>query len=431
MCIIIRKPANKTLSEAIYEECWRINNDGVGLAFVDPKEKKLVVEKGFMNKKDAIEAIKAREEHDLLIHFRKVSKGAINKDNCHPFLVDAFCDENKENPRFTFAIAHNGTFDIKTDKGESDTSTFVRLVLTPWLNDDPWLFDAHYKTFVLGGYCQRSKLLVYRYDNHEHKLDVFWINKEMGNEAHGCWFSNNSWWIAPHYQGERWPRGINGHDHGHSSTMYNSSVDEGFHDHNEWVWIGGMKMFKNLRTGIYAPNLSYREPMQDEYKCMGKDYVRTKIPQLWKKNSAGGWSGATPIFQLESGDATPSEDKNIQVPRDDDVGEKEDWEKDLDLQVGYRACIINHLTKKQKKDLRRLAKDFVRENLGPDAAKELKIPDMINYIRSEFRDAFPGSRGFSLKELDEAILKYGVFDTKQSKNDTVVGAADMGMGCCD
>lgn len=425
MCIIIHKPADKTLTEAIYRECWRVNNDGVGIAYVDPEKRELVVNKGYMNFKDAHEAIKAHEHLELLIHFRRISRGPVNKDNCHPFLVEAEFDPETKKPRYTFAIAHNGTFDIKPELPWSDTRTFVELVLKPWLNVDPDLFEDHFKVFVIKGYCtSKNKMVILRYDNEKHELKKYMINEDAYgcNQAMGCWFSNKSW--EPTTQSTGYGYG-NFPIRGSAFTNPTTSgvLGEYTPDHNGWRWDGEKKVFINIHTGVHTKDLSYRAPMDQLYVYNGFRYDRMKKPQLLGPVGAPDYVyGAVEVTQttvpnlrlLSPGDSAEMNkpgDKprgEIAVPRDAGVSpqqEEDDWERENQLSIELGACSMMHLDKKQKRELKRIAMNYCRMSLGKKALKNISVMEAVTYLRHEYREAYRGANALTLRDLDELILK--------------------------
>lgn len=96
MCVIIHKPANKRVSKRNLKKCWKRNDDGAGLMYVE--NGKVVIEKGFMKFSDFFAAYQKHRKRNLVLHMRLSSAGVVNKENTHPFYVN---DE--------LGMCHNGT----------------------------------------------------------------------------------------------------------------------------------------------------------------------------------------------------------------------------------------------------------------------------------------------------------------------------------
>jgi predicted glutamine amidotransferase len=130
MCWIALFTAGKNLNKEKLQNAWDENNDGGGFMYAE--NKKLFVEKGFVDFESFYEAYsKVDINISRVIHFRKVSSGKENAENCHPFYVNdglAFC--------------HNGTiFGIKdylndAEKDFSDTYLFNEKILKPLVKNN-------------------------------------------------------------------------------------------------------------------------------------------------------------------------------------------------------------------------------------------------------------------------------------------------------
>lgn len=460
MCIIIHKPTGIELPEDVYRECFRMHDDGAGIAYVDPDKNELIVEKGFMNIADALKAIRAQEKKEMLIHFRKISRGPANKDNCHPFTVDVWDEDKIEivqspanekgevttttnkvgQPRFMFAIAHNGTLDIKPEAGWSDTRTFVVKVLGEWLECDPYLFDHQFKRFVIEGFCgPRNKLVIMRYDTVEKQLETFFINKNatMCNENLGCWFSNYTWITPTRYRDEAFEdwdgyggelalHGFRGTYHQKglaASTGTNGGVSGSFYeskpDHIGWLWDDSLKMFKNVLTNAHKKELGYRRPGQTQYTFEGVFYdrlARTPSDNGWYKHPS--WGDL--LEKQKPGDSpNPTEggnEKSIVVPREKEVmasikaqsaeAKAEDaWELELKRNRAIRNGDISHWTKKSRNKFVRACVDYVAATLPKDAIEGLTHKDCVSYVRVTFLEVFKPAP-LDIAKLDELIMDY-------------------------
>lgn len=441
MCIIVAKNAEARISDEIYSECWRVNNDGMGVAYIDPDKKELVVSKGFMNKSEALKKLKELEELELLIHFRRTSKGTTTPDNTHPFF---FRVPNKEGEHdYSWAIVHNGTLSYPPNNGKSDTHAFVEEVLKHLLSRDPWFLDNSIGEWMLENVVgTRNKLVIWRFDNDSKELTKYFINKKEGpsNEKDGVWYSNYSW--MPIVRGgrfrdsedaENWEAG--GYDYGRyygSGQNYGGSNNGGGHsggtaqsdplgilntkrtnldgescpDHLGWRWSESKKCFVNDETKAETHTLTYRDPMQNEYTFQGKSYNRIAegLSREKIKKSAPVVLAGEPLPKSEP---KPSDSK-ISVPRDKGVTEDETdpWDEGDPTGRDIHMCKMQHLGNREKRELRRMAQKYAEEQFGGDI-KEMNISweDMVTFLRTEYVSAYPKSTTLGLKFIDNALLK--------------------------
>lgn len=467
MCIILKKPAGKKLVEETYRKCFWTHSDGCGFAYVDPEKNDLVIEKGLMNFPDAYKAISAVEDLEMLIHFRKISRGPASLENCHPFMVESY------NKRFAFAIAHNGTLDIKPLEKLSDTATFVDLILGNFLKRDPYVFDSHNRRWVLEQWMgERNKIVIMRYDRKEKFTDFIHFNKDglQTNTHDDVWFSNYSW--KP-YQSS------NVH------TPYNPSLpsyvgcspellkqDEHKADHLGWHWKANLQAFvlrfKDKGTETVRAELSYRKPHDIIYKYAGKNFSRysdgfdvipfgihlkgndTKAPDSTddkNKHTIIPVQGNLPIkpdepkgmnadefLKKQKEDESPPADAaeasvEIEVVADDkeDEAGKDDWEKDIDRSRNIGSYTMGHLSKKEKKELRRLAMDYFGASFGDKERKGVHPDEAVVFVRHMYREEFPATRLLTIPDLDRRILANGFIEPERV-DDCCANMGGMGMG---
>ena len=143
MCIIVaKKKGVKMPSDEIIKNCWDVNDDGAGIAWVEGGVVK--AKKGFMkfkNYKNFIKRLARRidlDNTDIVMHFRITSVGETLPKMTHPFRVDTTDDKrrtllNMEGQMFVF---HNGTISgvKKFEKTYSDTFAFTKGILQPMYN---------------------------------------------------------------------------------------------------------------------------------------------------------------------------------------------------------------------------------------------------------------------------------------------------------
>lgn len=255
MCIIIHKPVGVTLSRDIYEECANCNDDGMGFACAHDGQ--LEVVKGLFKFDEFYARIKALEQHEMIIHFRIASAGmVINQAMCHPFETDSKTTfqtaDNK--PAYRFAIVHNGRIEWPVEKDTSDTYSFVKRLLDPMFERDPYFLDQPTGVKLLEkAILPKNKLVIMRWDEEEKVGNVYIINKSAGNEAHGCWFSNMSWKKVEHIAYV-----FDGEDYG-MGKLYESWKDKGKEerslgrefldpDADGWKWSRTMNCWFNIKT---------------------------------------------------------------------------------------------------------------------------------------------------------------------------------------
>ena len=121
MCVIVYKPAGKTLSKDTLEKCYRANPDGIGIMrFADGEIKQWqgLGTDGIDQLLDEI--VPTLGDAEYALHFRWATTGSVKVDNCHPF------------PSATHGglLMHNGV--LNGAKGltivgdETDTAAYIR-----------------------------------------------------------------------------------------------------------------------------------------------------------------------------------------------------------------------------------------------------------------------------------------------------------------
>lgn len=177
MCIIITKPAAIKIKKEYLEEAFRRNNDGGGVA-IALGEKVLLI-KPLWKFEHFYKVYLKFEAHPMLIHFRIKTHGSKCEDNTHPHPIAKH-----------LAMAHNGVIHKATIVGdESDTRAFIRQHIQPIVKD-----HGHHavvttdKLKLYDGEIGSSKLAFINSLGH-----FSYVNKQMGHEHEGCWFSNYSY----------------------------------------------------------------------------------------------------------------------------------------------------------------------------------------------------------------------------------------------
>lgn len=136
MCILIYKPKGVPMpSDNVFLNCWLNNGDGAGMAWSTGTSTHL--KKGFMTWDHFLLFLEQRREefqdYAVVIHFRLATHGAVNPQNCHPFVIsDSIRDLQRT--RYTgtdMILAHNGIisgqdYSKKTFHDLSDTMLFTK-----------------------------------------------------------------------------------------------------------------------------------------------------------------------------------------------------------------------------------------------------------------------------------------------------------------
>jgi glutamine amidotransferase len=137
MCIAIYKAAGATITDKELSTSALNNKDGCGFAGITTEKghRKLVVHK-CLDFKDFLPVFRKFEKDNpdspMLIHFRIMTHGLVNVENCHPFWIDS-----------QHVFIHNGTITAAPkdkDRLKSDTRMFNETILTQlpagWMEND-------------------------------------------------------------------------------------------------------------------------------------------------------------------------------------------------------------------------------------------------------------------------------------------------------
>ena len=182
MCIIANVPKGVgTINQSTLENMTNNNGHGFGVSYIEDDEIKVF--KTMDSKEFVTRVMDIQKEHsktsDILIHCRIATSGTTDINNCHPFHV------NNET-----VFAHNGVLNCvePTDK-MSDTRMFNKVFLK---NMQPnFLNVKRIREFI--GEIIGSDKMVFQTVNAVLDKNTYIINKELGTEENGIWFSNTSY----------------------------------------------------------------------------------------------------------------------------------------------------------------------------------------------------------------------------------------------
>ena len=176
MCIAIMKSENKKISKTTLQRCYESNPDGAGFMFA--ADKKLTVKKGYFTFKEFYKEYKPHENKQVLLHFRIKTHGPIDKNNCHPFLVNS-----------GLGFIHNGIISGYGDNKQSDTIDFNKSILQKIVSKhgNMGLFDDPMVELIENVIGYSKLVFLDRHGNYRI------MNEDKGHWNNGVWYSNNSY----------------------------------------------------------------------------------------------------------------------------------------------------------------------------------------------------------------------------------------------
>ncbi|MDR1553055.1 MAG: class II glutamine amidotransferase [Prevotellaceae bacterium] len=163
MCVIIVKPAGvKMPSKHVLQMAARYNPHGCGFCTKSLMYKSLDFAT-FMKHLSNVDDSEA-----CLIHFRFATTGSIKASNCHPF---------KDKDTF---FAHNGVLSIETRNDKTDSETFFKEYVMPFIRK--YSFDSDEFRTLISAYDSLNRFAIMKAG----------VIKLFGNfqELEGCYFSN-------------------------------------------------------------------------------------------------------------------------------------------------------------------------------------------------------------------------------------------------
>jgi len=198
MCIIVfcQEPARRP-SEDTLKTCWDSNPDGAGLMYAH--NNRLHVVKGLMSFDAFIAAWRQVPENvRVAAHFRIKSHGSICPALTHPFPI---IREDESEESYALAVVHNGvltgTGAVATNPNESDTSVFVRDVLSKLPPE--WETSEGIVQLLAERIGYGNKMVFLRYDG-----AFVVLNRSAGEWDNGIWYSNSTYKRVRVYPTKRW-----------------------------------------------------------------------------------------------------------------------------------------------------------------------------------------------------------------------------------
>lgn len=163
MCIICVKPTGVQMPDMeTVNTCWYGNPDGAGIAYWQPGDTAITLDKGFMKlkrlKKRLME-LNLGEDALAILHFRYATHGATDQGATHPFPLSNKIEALRAiSGQFPSAIAHNGVFGgMPCHSVLSDSQKFIAKILANSAIVDN--LDNPAIVALIEGYCGSSSKL--------------------------------------------------------------------------------------------------------------------------------------------------------------------------------------------------------------------------------------------------------------------------------
>ncbi len=183
MCIIVVKPAGKTVATPILENCFANNGDGAGYMF--PCEGKILIRKGFFTFPEFLASWEKTRNTlgdgvPVVFHFRISTSGTLDKTNTHPHRIAR-----------DLAFVHNGIlFSVDKKSRVSDTIIYRDRYLAGLVGGDlknKGIFR------LIANHIERNNKFVFM--NGAGKYVI--CNESAGVWDNGLWYSNTTYEYRP------------------------------------------------------------------------------------------------------------------------------------------------------------------------------------------------------------------------------------------
>lgn len=457
MCLLIFKPAGKSVPREMLYNADQANSDGCGVAYYDGE--RIVIKKGLYKFDGFYDTfIKPFEEKDMIIHFRNASaQMEISDAMCHPFPFDdkKYIPEG-ESQRFRFAMGHNGKLAWRDTNKKSDTACFTEDVLEHILGRDPWFLDNEVGVKLLEmaiGFT--NKMVIMRHDatppEGKHPIKFYIINRDGGygdRKAHwkdGVWYSNESYkppFKATHGAYQAGWDYMNGDHGGYAGPPTVSSVTTttknisspdltksgsmlsmansswSLPDEYGWYWDFNLHGWRNKNTQHFQANLASR-PDKPAYMKNRERWPKPTVISPFPNATKGSEDAPKTIARLDL--MNDEEWKLWLAHKDEQIDQKviqlkaETGPAPIEKKTkGVDNVILSHLGKTDKKVLRRAAADYIKTMTGDKNTKRLTNSEMIVWLRNDVRELLPHT-----KQMDDAELDIWLIDKTKKGMDLV------------
>jgi len=241
MCVAIYKKAGAAITDEVFDNCYRNNKDGCGFSYLKPKGKghelKVYKTLSYATFKKAYRKQEAKYPNSpMLVHFRAMSKGAVNMNNCHPFLIDS-----------KHAFIHNGTIGKAPDDtagNKSDTVMFNETTLQ--LLPKGWWGNPVVKTLI-ENYIGVSRLVMM-----DNKGECHIYNEKAGHWVGEVWYSNDQYKTPYIYQQKKKTTHCNNCHNQGKTTHQDSYNNSNYGDDNEYDENVDYTKFCNAESAFHG-----------------------------------------------------------------------------------------------------------------------------------------------------------------------------------
>ncbi len=185
MCLLMVKPAGKSLTREQIADFNAYNPDGFGVMWAEGGKVHVIKTLGKVRKQWKILNKRGIWARDAVLHWRQATHGATDYANCHPFHVAQGVQ-----------VAHNGIIsDVKTAPGQSDTRAFIEQKLIRYVETaaDLLFCDKEVQDALAKRIGTFNKMVFLGPDGQRTI-----INEDEGLWEAGIWYSNTYAWTNNH-----------------------------------------------------------------------------------------------------------------------------------------------------------------------------------------------------------------------------------------
>ena len=187
MCLVIHKPRDARVPEALLESAARFNPDGFGIMWFDASGIDLR-RRSRTRVSELIRLYRERQAFECVLHLRYRTRGSVDLENTQPMRITN-----------DIYMVHNGTVDVRLRKdGRSDTWHLVEDYLRPILRRRPEvLYDSAFERLsrAWAGAHNRFVFMDAR------RSTTVVVNRESGIAWGDLWLSNERWFDATRFDG--------------------------------------------------------------------------------------------------------------------------------------------------------------------------------------------------------------------------------------
>lgn len=166
MCQIIYVPPKGFFPWEHLKTIYDNNPDGFGMMWIE--DGKVQYLKGLLSLNEIAKIIKHGPKTGVAYHFRYATRGIVDSENCHPFII---ADD--------VGMMHNGTIaNLASDGGASDTAKFAEALRYIYhAHDADYLFSSMFVDVAEDLIGSSNRVLFMGFDNETGKRRVRFLNR--------------------------------------------------------------------------------------------------------------------------------------------------------------------------------------------------------------------------------------------------------------